>query len=78
MLDQGKASNLTEIAAKENISIGYVSRLFDLSLLAPDIIEAILDGRQPAGLTLQELRDGIPLAWEEQRRKYGFPEVAMA
>ncbi|MBF0426295.1 MAG: hypothetical protein HQL66_10820 [Magnetococcales bacterium] len=76
LLDQGKASNSTEIAQKEKLSIGYVSRMFDLSLLAPDIVTAILDGRQPADLTLlQTPRDDIPMVWEEQRRKYGFPVV---
>lgn len=78
LLDRGQVSNLTEIAVREKLSIGYVSRLFDISFLAPDIIAAILDGRQPQTLTLQGLRQHIPVAWEEQRRKYGFPAVEVA
>ena len=46
----------------------YVCRLLPLTCLAPDIVEAILDGRQPRGLKLATLLRGIPLAWEEQRR----------
>lgn len=38
-----------------------------LTLLAPDIVEAIMDGRQPAGLDVNVLREGFPLEWEEQR-----------
>ncbi len=45
----------------------YVSRILRLTLLAPDIVEAILDGRQPAGLQLDDLLEGFPLAWERQR-----------
>ncbi|MBF0309298.1 MAG: hypothetical protein HQL56_07205 [Magnetococcales bacterium] len=74
MLDSGQASNLTEIASREKVNVSYVCRLFDFSFLAPDIVEAILDGRQPKGLTMREMRDEIPVSWEEQRRKFGFPE----
>ena len=43
-----------------------MSRILRLTLLAPDIVEAILDGRQPAELQLDNLLDGFPLEWEEQ------------
>ncbi len=43
-----------------------------LALLAPDVVEAILDGRQPKGLRLAEMLGNGPLAWEEQRRIFGF------
>ena len=46
----------------------YVSRILRLTLLAPEIVEAILDGRQPAELQLDDLLAGFPLEWEGQRR----------
>jgi len=44
-----------------------MSRILRLTLLAPDIVEAILDGRQPAELQLADLLEGFPLEWAEQR-----------
>jgi hypothetical protein len=49
----------------------FVSRLLRLTLLAPDIQEAILDGRQPKGMQLEELRRAMPGVWEEQRQVLG-------
>ncbi|MBF0214282.1 MAG: hypothetical protein HQM00_12110 [Magnetococcales bacterium] len=72
MLDRKEVLSLSEIAAKEKIGGTYAARIYDLSLLAPDIVEAILDGRQPVGLSLREFAKGIPLAWEEQKVKFGF------
>ena len=46
----------------------YVCRLLPLTCLAPDIVEAIFDGRQPKGLRLEEILGNAPLRWEEQRR----------
>ncbi len=51
----------------------YVSRILDLTLLAPDIIDAILNGGEPSGLSLAILtKKQIPIIWEEQRRLFGF------
>ncbi|MBF0628727.1 MAG: hypothetical protein HQL91_10985 [Magnetococcales bacterium] len=72
MLDRKEALNLSEIAAKEKIGETYAGRILELSLLSPEIVEAILDGRQPVGLSLREFAKGIPLAWEEQKVKFGF------
>ena len=52
----------------------YVSRLLPLTCLAPDIVEAILDGRQPKGLKLTTLLRGIPVAWQEQRQMFDFAQ----
>ena len=49
----------------------YVSRVLRLTLLAPEIVEAILDGRQPAELQLDDLLEGFPLEWEGQRSGLG-------
>ena len=51
---------------REGVNATYVSRVLRLTLLAPDIVEAILDGRQPAELQLDDLLKGFPLEWEEQ------------
>ncbi len=51
----------------------YIRRLTPLAFLAPDIQRAILEGRQPPGLTLQQLiSKPLPLAWIDQRRALGF------
>ena len=71
MLEAGKCRSITEIAEAEKIDRSFVSRLLDLTLLAPDIQEAILEGRQPKGLQLEELTRAMPEAWEEQRRLPG-------
>jgi len=53
-----------------------VVRILDLSLLAPEIIEAILDGNEPLGLSLAKLtRREPPMLWEDQRRGYGFAKL---
>jgi hypothetical protein len=67
MLEQGRYESVGELAAAEKIDRAYVSRLLDLTLLAPDIQEAILEGRQAKGLQLEELTRAMPQAWEEQR-----------
>ena len=67
MLEEGVCSSTAEIAEDEKIDRSYVNRLLRLTLLAPDIQEAILDGRQPKGMQLEELTRAMPLAWGEQR-----------
>jgi hypothetical protein len=67
MLEQGKYRSIAETAEAEKIGRSFVSRLLRLTLLAPDIQEAILEGRQPKGLQLEELTRGMPGAWEGQR-----------
>jgi hypothetical protein len=61
-------TSVSEIGHAGNISKSYVSRILRLALLAPDIVEAILHGRQPKGLRLAEMLGNGPVAWEEQRR----------
>ena len=56
-----------------SIADGYLRQLVRLGYLAPDIQQHILEGRQPAGLTAQQIiEQGVPLAWEDQRRVFGF------
>ena len=68
MLEQGRYASITELAEAEKLDRGYVGRLLHLTLLAPDIVEAILAGRQPEGLTLAVLAGGVPVGWDVQRR----------
>jgi hypothetical protein len=69
LLESGKVKSIAEIARANKVDGSSVSRMLDLTLLAPDIIEEILDGREPPGLSLTTLtRKRIPLLWEEQRR----------
>jgi len=56
------------LAAAEKINSSYVSRLLRLTLLAPDIVEAILDGRQPERMTLPGLMEPFPVEWGQQLR----------
>jgi hypothetical protein len=67
LLDRGTYSTIKEIAAKEKIDPSYVGDVLRLPLLAPDIIEMILDGRQPRGLQFEQLRKSLPLEWRAQR-----------
>ena len=67
LLDQGRYGSISEIAAAERIDRGYLGRLLQLTLLAPDIVEAILDGRQPPDLSLPTLMEPFSAIWAEQR-----------
>lgn len=72
MLETGRFSTITELAAAEKINESYISRVLRLTLLAPDIVEAILDGRQSASLGLRFLMDRFQVEWEHQRRDFGI------
>jgi hypothetical protein len=63
------------VAKREGVSPSYFTRLIRLSYLAPDITQAILDGRQPRDLTADKLlaHSRLPLTWHEQRTVLGFP-----
>ncbi len=68
MLDEGRYASVTEMAAAEKIDRGYLGRLLQLTLLAPDTIAAILDGTQGGELTLPSLMVGFDPIWECQAR----------
>jgi hypothetical protein len=69
-IEGGQAKSITDLAEQEGVTIAYVCRLLPLTCLAPDIVEAILGGRQPKDLRLAELLENGPLVWEEQRRRW--------
>jgi hypothetical protein len=68
MLETGRFSTINELAAAEKINSSYVSRVLRLTLLAPDIVEAIMDGRQAEGMTLPGLLQACATEWKDQRR----------
>jgi hypothetical protein len=64
--ENGAYGTIEEIAATEKINSSYVGRLLRLTLLAPDIVEAILDGRNSRELTLANAMKPLPLHWDRQ------------
>ncbi len=73
MLEAGRYGTIDELAAAEKINPSYVSRLLRLTLLAPTIVEAILDGQQPEGVTLPGLMEAFPVEWMAQSANRLFP-----
>jgi hypothetical protein len=71
MLESGEVSAMKEIAQREGVDDSYVSRMVNLTTLAPDLVAAILDEALPAEVTLLGLAAGTPLLWEEQRGRIG-------
>jgi site-specific DNA recombinase len=74
MLVKHKDGKFGDLAKSEKLHRSYFSQLLRLAYLAPDITAAILEGRQPAGLTTTTLieRANLPISWREQRRTLGF------
>jgi hypothetical protein len=72
LLDDGVYGSIAEMADKERINRSYLSRTIRLSLLAPDIVEAILNGTQPPTLQLADLEGPFSIDWEQQRTAFGF------
>jgi site-specific DNA recombinase len=69
---QGKAFDMRSLARDAGLTERYVGKVFRCAFLAPDIVEAILAGRQPHDLNFEKLCQGIPLNWLEQRGRLGF------
>ena len=67
MLEAGEHGSARELAKAEQVNETYICRALRLTLLAPDMVEAILDGRQPEGMTLPGLMEGVAVEWGEQR-----------
>jgi hypothetical protein len=70
MLREGDYQTLEEVADAENINPSYVSRLLRMTLLSPEIIEATLAGRQPAGLTMARAMQPFDLNWHDQQKHF--------
>jgi hypothetical protein len=66
MLESGEFASISELAEKDGIAFTYMARLMRLSLLAPELVEAILDGRQRPDVTLARLLEPFPVEWSRQ------------
>lgn len=78
LLEEGRYPTATDLAHALKLEPGWVAEVLRLTLLAPDIIEAILDGRQPRHLNLQTLRgrhELLPRDWAKQRDVLGFAQT---
>ncbi len=71
-LRDGKYRDTAEIARRFKLNDAHVRRVLRFGYLAPDIVEAIVEGRQPRSLTVRRLLQGIPCAWADQRTAFGF------
>ena len=70
MLESGEFATIAELAEREGIAPSYMTRVMRLTLLAPDIVEAILEGKQGPEVTLARVLEPSPALWGEQRRRY--------
>jgi len=70
LLEGGQYPTIRALAADLSVDNSYVARILRLTLLAPDIIEAIIEGTEPDGLSLEKLYR-LPVGWEQQRRAVG-------
>ena len=71
MLESGEFATIAELAEREGIAPSYMTRVLRLTLLAPDIVEAIMDGKQRPEVTLAQIITQTRLEWDGQRRRFG-------
>lgn len=72
LLESGRFASVTELAKAENINDSYMARVLRLTLLTPEIVEAVLDGRQPATMQIDALLKPLPSDWKAQRLALGL------
>jgi len=72
MIESGAVESISDLARRLKLDPSFVARTIRLAALAPAIIEALLDGQEPDGLSLRLLRKDIPLVWQEQREVASF------
>jgi hypothetical protein len=73
LLEEGRYSSIRELAKAEDVDRNYVGRLLNLTLLAPEVVEAVLDGRSSQALGLNDLLELSEVAWGVQRM--GLPRA---
>ena len=71
-IENGDFHSITDLARSLDVDNSYVVRILKLTTLAPNIIEAILNGEEPSGLSLTRLIRTFPMDWERQRALFGF------
>jgi len=69
MLDSGEFTTIAELAQREGIAPSYMTRVLRLTLLAPDIVEAIMDGKQGPEVTLARVLEPLPVEWVAQSKR---------
>jgi hypothetical protein len=74
MIESGKYASSAELAKAEKVNDSYLSRILRLTLIAPDLIEAILSGRQPSTFQLDEMLKPLPAAWALQHSALFSPQ----
>jgi hypothetical protein len=67
MLESGEFATIAELAEREGIAPSYMTRVLRMTLLAPDIVKAILDGKQGPEVTLARVLEPFPVEWREQK-----------
>lgn len=67
MLESGEFATIAELAEREGIASSYMTRVLRLTLIAPEFVEAILDGKQGPEVTLARVLDPLPVEWSKQR-----------
>ena len=70
MLETGEFATIAELAEHERMALSYMTRVMRLTLLAPDIVEAILDGKQGPEVTLARMLKPFDVEWHEQRERF--------
>ena len=65
MMESGQFATTAELAEREGIAVTYMTRVLRLNLLAPNIVEAILDGQQGPDVTLARLLEPFPALWQQ-------------
>ncbi len=73
---EGRVADIKSLVRKTGLTPNYVGKVLGCAFLAPDIVEAILDGRQPVTLKFENLYKHIPSSWAEQRTQFGFAAIA--
>jgi hypothetical protein len=74
MLDSGAFATIAELAEREGIAPSYMTRVLRLTLLAPEIIEGILDGKQGPEVTLAQVLEPFPLTWQHQSLHFSLKD----
>jgi hypothetical protein len=75
ILETGQVKSISELARNLAVDSSYVTRVLKLTTLAPDIVEAIINGEEPDGLSLARLIKSFPVEWSEQRTLFGFKDI---
>lgn len=72
MIDSGEVPGVAVIASEHKVDRAYVSRILSLAMLAPDIVQATIEGREPGGMSLRKLAKTPPSRWDRQRHTLCF------